>query len=124
MCILTGMKKKKYIKESLYGICAGLVNGFFGSGGGILVLNGFLHEKIEQKRAHATAILAIAPLSLISAYFYMQSGSVVTDHAVPLLIGSGIGGAAGALLLKRIGQKVLELIFTGLILYSGIRMLF
>ncbi|MEI6101180.1 MAG: sulfite exporter TauE/SafE family protein [Eubacteriales bacterium] len=122
--ILRYMEKKSFwIKIAGLGLFAGVVNGFLGSAGGILIVPGFIFMGMEEKRAHATSLLVIAPISLISVFVYGSGGYVRWDDAVPLLAGAVIGGVAGACFLDKINKKVLEWVFTGIIIFSGIRMI-
>ena len=105
------------------GLLAGVVNGFLGSAGGILIVPGFIFLGMEQKNAHATSLLAIAPISLISVLVYSSGGYIRWEDIVPLILGAVAGGVAGAFFLDKINTKVLEWIFTGIILFSGIRMI-
>ena len=92
-----------------FGLGIGLLGGFFGSGGGILAVALLQKQGLEPRRAHATSIAIILPLSLISLVVYWLNGN--------------LGSAAGAALLKKIPVQLLKLVFAGLILYSGIRLL-
>ena len=60
---------------------AGILNGLFGAGGGLILVPlfiGWLH--IEEKRAFATSVAVILPLSLISyILFCVQGGDVWYD---------------------------------------------
>jgi uncharacterized membrane protein YfcA len=115
-------KKFFWIKIAGLGLLAGVVNGFLGSAGGILIVPGFIFLGMEQKNAHATSLLAIAPISLVSVFVYNSGGYVRWEDMTPLVLGAVAGGVAGAFFLNRINTKVLEWIFTGIILFSGFRM--
>lgn len=120
---------KGEIKEKLLlsaiGVLAGIANGFFGGGGGMLVVPLLaLVAGREPKRAHATAILIILPLAVVSGAVYAALGSFPLDVGVPSGVGVVIGGAAGAFLLKKIRNEWLTRIFAVVILAAGIRMLF
>lgn len=118
------MKKKYFwIKIAGLGVFAGLANGFLGSAGGILIVPGFIFLGMEEKQAHASSLLVIAPISLVSVFVYSSGGYIQWQDSLPLLIGSVIGGVAGAFFLDKINKKVLEWIFTGIIIFSGIRMI-
>lgn len=116
------MKRLFWLKIAGLGAVAGISNGFLGSAGGILIVPGFIMLGMEQKNAHATSLLAIAPISLISVFVYGAGGYICWEDCMPLLAGSVAGGVAGAFFLDRINKKVLEWVFTGIILFSGIRM--
>lgn len=115
----------KKVKMILWGIPIGLINGFFGSGGGIAavyVLKKFLDT--EQKKAHATAISIILPLSAAGLFVYAGG----TENDIPLIIKCAIGGIAGGLcgakLLSKIPKKWLKVGFGGVMIIAAIRMVF
>ena len=114
---------KKTILVAAAGVLSGLVNGFFGSGGGIIAVEGLRRAGTNVKSAHATAISVIFPLSLFSALAYHRAGYL--DVPAFLWTGAGAlaGGLIGALLLGKTKPKILNRIFTLLILASGIRLL-
>lgn len=107
------------------GIAAGLVNGFFGSGGGMITVESMERMGVSGKNAHATSILMILPLSAGSAAVYFFQGDLAfsPDH-LALLGGAAAGGLLGAFLLGRLRAKWIDHLFTALMLFSGIRMLF
>ncbi len=112
-------KTKKY---AVIGALAGLANGLFGSGGGLFLVP--LLTKwtgLEQKKAFATSVAVILPLSLVSAAVYFWKGALDLGAAWPYLL----GGAAGGLVSGRVFQKVpislLRKVFGALILYGGVR---
>lgn len=119
-----GAKNNKVLAV-IAGIIAGFINGLFGGGGGMVIvpmLNKFL--KLDEKSAHATAILIILPLSLVSALFYLSFGSLELKSAFPITFGVIVGGVIGAFLLKKLSVKKVIGIFYTAMLVSGIKMLF
>ena len=65
--------KPSWWKVALCGTIIGLVNGFFGGGGGMICVP-FLENvlKMETKYAHATTLCVIFPLSLASSIVYIN----------------------------------------------------
>lgn len=115
-------------KQNLYAVMAGglagLVNGLFGGGGGMIVvpmLTGLL--KRDPKRAHATALMIILPISLVSGLFYAAFGNLQLMVAIPVSIGVSIGGVVGALLLSKLSSKWIIMIFAVVMAAAGIKML-
>lgn len=107
------------------GILIGFINGFFGGGGGMLCVP--LLEKVlsePTKKAHATAILIILPISVASAITYLIGGYF--SLAGTLSVGGGVvaGGVVGALLLKKLPSFVVGVIFALMMIGVGIRMIF
>ena len=100
------------------------MNGFFGSGGGVLAVEAMTRLGEEEKRAHASAILAILPLCVVSAAVYALHGAIPWRMETWLLLAGGAaGGALGALALDKLPPAWVNLLFTGLILLAGLRML-
>ncbi len=116
--------KKINLYAILTGAIAGVINGVFGGGGGMIVVPMLVHLlKREQKYAHATAILIILPLSLVSGLFYAAFGNFDLRVGIPAGIGVVIGGIIGALLLSKISSKWLSIIFSVVMAAAGVKML-
>lgn len=118
-------KNKKVIFAILTGAIAGLINGVFGGGGGMIVVPMLvLLLGCEPKKAHATAILIILPLSVVSGLFYAAFGNLDLSVAIPVGIGVICGGVLGALLLSKLSSKWIIIIFSVVMAAAGIKMLF
>ena len=116
--------KKKNIYAVLAGVFAGLINGVFGGGGGMIIVPMLIMLlKFEPKNAHATAILIILPLSLVSTLFYVAFGAFNVTVGLPVGAGVVFGGLAGAFLLNKLSAKWLVVIFSIVMLFAGIKML-
>lgn len=115
--------KKRRGLLGIFGFLTGLTNGFFGSGGGMIAVESMERGGMESKSAHASSILAILPLSLVSAATYWLRGSLQFSAAHWMLLGgAALGGILGALLLGKLSAKWVDWIFTALMLISGVRM--
>ena len=115
---------RKYgVKKAGVGFVSGLIAGFFGSGGGIVVVEGLERAGLEERRAHATSIAVIFPICTVSAALYYSGGYVPLGDTLWLCAGSAAGGCIGALLLGRIKTKWLNRLFSLLMLAAGVRLL-
>ena len=114
--------KSKALWYALAGAAAGVVNGFFGGGGG-QVLVPMLAGKcaLEQRKAFATSVAVIAPLCALSAAIYWFRGQLDLLLALPYLAGGLIGGFVGGKVFKNLSMTWLRRIFALLILYGGVR---
>lgn len=114
---------KKLLKTA-GGFAVGILNGFFGSGGGIFAV--FLLEKdgTEVKKAHATSVAVTFFLSLISAAFYLSKGSVDISDVLPLIPFGLAGAALGCYLMKKIPDALLRGVFGVLLSLSAVRLFF
>lgn len=133
---LSKEKNKKYLQrqEKLYknkkfwlflsGAVIGVLNGFFGGGGGMIcvpVLQKVLG--LDAKQAHATAIAVIFPLSLISACVYVFNGFIESFPLLTIGIGVVLGGIIGALALKVLPPKIVKIIFSIVMFAGGLRLI-
>lgn len=110
-------------KAGLSGAAAGLANGLFGAGGGMILvplLSGW--NKAEDKACFTTALAVILPLSAVSLGVYALHGGLPWQTAWPYLIGGFFGGLGGGLLIKHIGVRWLHLAMGLLILWGGVRL--
>ena len=108
----------------LTGAIAGILNGFFGGGGGMVVvpLLTFLLKR-EERKAHATAILIILPISILSGLLYAYNKTMELEITIPIVIGVTLGGVLGALLLKKLSSKWVQIIFAVVMAIAGAKML-
>ncbi len=106
-----------------FGLGIGLLNGFFGSGGGILAVALFEKQGLEVKKAHATSIAVVLPLSIISLVIYWFHGNLLLQESLPFFIPVLLGSLLGAWGLNKFSAPILKLIFSILILYSSIKIL-
>lgn len=120
------MKNKEPLYMVLSGTLVGAVNGFFGGGGGMIILPIFtMLLNFRQKIAHATAIAVILPISTISAIVYLVGNGFEIFNLDTLFVAIGVlaGGIAGALLLKKINNAWLVKIFAVVMLIAGVKMM-
>ena len=118
------MKKIKKWQILVFGALIGVINGFFGGGGGMVVVP--LLNKLfgmEQKKAQATALFVILPISLISTIVYLCYNSVAFASGWPVILGIVGGGVFGATLLNKLNNNVVKGIFIFFMLIGGIGML-
>ena len=78
---------------------------------------------LDNKRAHATAIAVIFPLSLISCAVYIFKGAIESLPLLTVGLGVLVGGIAGSFALKYIPSKILRIIFAVIMLVGGIRLI-
>lgn len=113
---------KRKILLAVSGVATGLANGFFGGGGGMIVVPMLsLLLGYSPKKSHATAILVMLPVSIASAVVYFIKGKFSFEIGLPVVIGVAVGGVVGALLLKKLSAKWLVKIFALIMLVAGLK---
>lgn len=115
---------KDEVKYAVSGALAGVANGFFGAGGGMFLVPLFCRwVKLEDKKAFATSLAVIMPLSIISGVVYLIKGGLDVRGAVPYLIGGLVGGIVGGLVFKKMSARLLRRALALFIIYGGVRAL-
>lgn len=117
--------QKKGFLQAITGIISGFVNGFFGGGGGMIVVPMLTYLlKFEQKQAHATSIAVILPITVVSSIIYLIGGKNDFGIIGACTLGVFLGGILGAKLLKKASNQIIGYIFCAVMAIAGIRMLF
>ena len=118
---------KKWIQIVLLiglGVLVGFVNGFLGAGGGMLLVPCIIPIlKMETKVAHATAILIILPICIVSGVIYAIKGAFDFDVFLPCLIGTVVGGVLGTFILSKLKNDIITLIFSLVMIAAGVIMI-
>lgn len=108
----------------LFSFIGGALNGFLGTGGGIVIL--FMLNKLtknDKKDNFVTCALSVIFISLVGSFAYFRAGSVDISMISRSFLPAISGGVLGAFLFERLKLKYLNLIFGALTIYSGISML-
>ena len=115
---------KNFIKQIFIGVLAGFISGFFATGGGLILVPGFVYFlKMKPQESRGTSIFCILPMVIISSLFYYKSNFINWEIAIPCAIGGTIGGYIGAKLLKKLPDKVLKIAFTIFLIYISLKMI-
>ncbi len=101
------------------GVAVGAANSLFGGGGGMIAVPLLQRTGLEEKRAHATAILLILPVSFLSFLLYVYRGIYDFSVLIPTAIGVTAGGVLGAQWLGKLPVKTVNLIFAALQAAAG-----
>jgi len=118
-------KNKNFLKLVLIGLIAGLICGFFSTGGGLILVPAFTYIlKMSEQKSRGTSIFCILPMVLTSSIFYYKGHYIDWKVAILCGIGGTIGGYIGAKLLKKLPAKYLKIAFIIFIIYIAIRDIF
>lgn len=110
-----------------YGFGTGALSGFFGIGGGFLIVPGLIastHMPILY--AIGTSLIAVATFGLATAFNYALSGYVIWPLAAVFVAGGFVGSAAGTQVSKALAVRKGQLnnVFAGLIALVALYMLY
>ena len=106
----------------LVGLAGGIINGFFGTGGGILPTL-LLGHTLRGTRRFATVLAVTLAITLLSAVLYLSRDSFQVSDAIPFLLPGAVGGWGGAVLSERLSPNGLRRIFGAVSLLAGLLIL-
>lgn len=107
------------------GLLTGAISGFFGIGGGFLIVPGImLGSGMPILNAIGSSLFSVAAFGLTTAASYAFSGLVDWPVAVQFILGGALGGLLGIRLATRlaIGRRMLASIFAGVIFAVAVYM--
>jgi uncharacterized protein len=114
-------------KLSTAGVCAGGLAGFFGIGGGFLIVPSLIWATgMPMLDAVSSSLLAVTVFGLATAFNYALAGWVLWPMAAAFFAGGIVGGMAGAKLAVRLAasRNMLGLTFSGLLVLVAVYMLY
>lgn len=104
------------------GGAAGLANGLFGGGGGMVVIP-LLSRQLPPEKLYATCVGLIFPVCAVSAGVYLFTGGISLTEALPYLAGGAVGGWLGGKLYGKVSAQWLKWLFTAFLFYAGVKYL-
>lgn len=108
------------------GSAAGILAGFFGIGGGIIIIPSLIYLlDYSQHKATGTSLAVLLPPVGIAAFIeYYRNGNVDLKAAILIAIAAIIGGWFGAVCANRLSAPVLRLSFGVLISGLGLSLIY
>lgn len=87
------MERKNYIGMITAGFAAGVVNGMFGGGGGMVLIPLLtLLASLDDRDLFSSSVAVILPICLVSLTVSFFSGPIPWKESIPWLFGSAAGG--------------------------------
>ena len=111
------------MKKHFMGLICGLLNGMFGSGGGVAAVPMLEGTGLEAKKSHATSVALIFALSLATTISYLLGDKLDFGLAMQYIPYGVVGAVFGAVLLKKMPNSLLRRVFGVIILAAAVRIL-
>lgn len=112
------LNRENFPKLLLSGFITGALSGFFGIGGGFLIVPGLMFAAgMPIINAIGSSLVAVTAFGATAALNYAASGLVDRRLAITFIGGGVIGGLIGGLTAQTLGAKrgALNAIFAGII---------
>lgn len=108
------------------GLCAGILSGLVGVGGGIIIVPALVFFLgFTQQQAQGTSLgLLLLPVGFLAVWNYYKQGQI--DIKVVLIMAAAftLGGWLGSKIALSISQAALKKVFASVLIAVGVKMLF
>ena len=107
------------------GLFAGILSGFIGVGGGIIIVPALMYFMgLTQFEAQGTSLaLMLPPIGILAAYNYHQAGVMNWKFAGIIAVAFIIGGFFGSRLSLKMDELLVKFIFGIIMLFVAIKMI-
>lgn len=98
--------------EITLGLGAGFLSGFFGIGGGSVMVPGLIAVfGVSQKLAQGISLLVIIPTTLLGSFVHYKNKNIALNYLIFLATGAIFGGIIGSQVVGILSPQVLSIIF-------------
>ena len=132
--VLSTKEKKEFHKEgvagnpfliALSGLFVGVISGFFGIGGGFLIVPALLFSThLSTIKAIGTSLISVGLFGITTATVYAIKDEVNFLIAICYLIGGLVGGFLGVKIARRLNAKKLKGIYAFAVILVGIYIIY
>ncbi|MGC8630050.1 MAG: sulfite exporter TauE/SafE family protein [Thermoplasmata archaeon] len=117
--------KESYVKLLSIGLLVGFASGFFGIGGGFLIVPGLIYAgALNIIQAVGTSLVSVGVFGLVTAIRYSLNGDVNLIISALYIVGGIFGGWIGTYYASKVSKRLLTKIFAIIIILVAIYMLF
>jgi len=106
----------------IVGVFVGTLSGFFGIGGGMILVPILMLLGIDIKTAIGISIVQMVFSSFYGSYLNYKKGSLILGEGIWVGVGGFVGGAIGAYVSNFVSDEVLQYLFFSLVLFALYRL--
>lgn len=110
----------------LIGITAGMLSGFVGVGGGVVIVPALIYFfGLSQMEAQGTSLfLMLPPIGILAVMNYYKTGNVNLWYGIIIASAFVIGGYFGSKISLRISPYLVKIIFGTFMVYVAFKMIY
>ena len=112
------------LELALFGIITGFTSGFFGIGGGTILVPLLLATGFVMKEAVAISIMQMVFSSIYGSFLNAKKAKDVIKDGVILGIGGSIGGLVSGYIVPNISNESLQYLFIAILIFSIIKIFY
>jgi len=108
------------------GIFAGMMSGFIGIGGGVIIVPALVYFMgVTQHTAIGTSLLLmLPPIGILAVMNYYKASHINWGYGLVIAIAFIIGGYFGSKISLRLNANVVKMVFGIFMLYVSIKMIY
>jgi len=109
----------------LIGLCAGILSGFVGVGGGVIIVPALIYfMSMSQMEAQGTSLFVLLlPVGILAVINYSKHGTINWKFGLIIALTFIVGGYFGSKIALKINPAYVKLIFGVLMAYVSFRMI-
>lgn len=109
----------------LVGVTAGVLSGFIGIGGGIIIVPALIYIiGLSPLQAQGTSIaLMLPPIGILAFMQYYKAGNINLTYAGIIAITFIVGGYFGARFAQKVDESLIKLIFGVIMIIVAVKMI-
>lgn len=110
---------------ALIGIVAGMLSGFIGIGGGVIIVPALVYFlSLSQHEAQGTSIaLMLPPIGILAAMNYYKAGTLNVKYALIVAATFIIGGYIGSRISLQLPPETVKRVFGIIMLFVALKMI-
>jgi uncharacterized membrane protein YfcA len=114
-----------YVILIFIGLVAGILAGFVGIGGGIVIVPGLIYlAGLSPLMAQGTSLmLMLPPIGILAFMEYYKAGNIDIKYGVIIAVTFVVGGYFGGKFAQKINQDLIKFIFGALMLFVAVKMM-
>ena len=110
----------------IIGICAGILSGFVGVGGGMIIVPALVFFLgYTQHMAQGTSLaMMLPPIGILAVYNYYQTGQTNIKAALIICASFFVGAYIGSKFSLSLDERVVKKVFGAVMLLAALKLLF
>lgn len=112
------------IELLLFGVLTGFISGFFGVGGGMVLVPMLLVAGFIMKQAIAISVMQMVFSSIYGSFLNAKKAKHVLKDGIIIGIGGFVGGLQSGFIISSVSNEFLQYVFIAILLFSIIRIFF
>lgn len=119
------MEFNTYILLVFIGLAAGLLAGFVGVGGGIIIVPALIYlAGLTPLMAQGTSLaLMLPPIGILAFMEYYKAGNVNVTYGIIIAVTFVVGGYFGAKFAQKVDENLIKFVFGVLMLIVAVKMM-